>query len=117
MGVLLLAGRASLYYTSSFILSEGKQRLHEMLTTYFKGKCGEDHVERHDYSISTEDGRSLVQYSNWGSLVKKGTVLVMSMIVQKAALEQDGARRQRSVCPNCYETNLGVMPDDGWFQW
>ena len=95
----------------------GKQRLHETLTTYFKGKCGEGHVERHDYSISTEDGRSLVQSSNWGSLVKKGTVLVMSMIVKKAELEQDAARRQRSTCPNCYNTNLGVMPDDGWFKW
>ena len=86
-----------------------------MLTSYFKGKCGEGHVERHDYSISTEDGRSLVQSSNWDSLVKKGTVLVMSMIVE-AALEKEDVRRQ-STCPNCSETNLGVMPDRGWFQW
>jgi hypothetical protein len=94
-----------------------KQRLHETLTAYFKGKCGEGHVERHDYSISTEDGRSMVQSSNWSSVVKKGTVLVMSMVVKKPALEQEGVWRQRNRCPNCYETNLGVMPDDGWLQW
>ena len=87
-----------------------------MLTMYFKGKCGEGHVMRHDYSISTEDGMSLVRSSNWSSLVKKGAVLVMSMIVE-AALEQEDVRRQRSTCPNCSETNLGVMPDRGWFQW
>jgi hypothetical protein len=105
-----------LYYTSSHI-DEEKQRLHEMLMTYFKGKCGEGHVWRHHYSISTEDGRSLVQSGNWGSVVKKGTVLVMSMIVEKAALPQESVWRQRNRCPNCYETDLGVMPDNGWFQW
>jgi hypothetical protein len=94
-----------------------KQGLHGTLTTYFKGKCGEGHVERHDYNISTEDGRALVQSSNWGSVVKNGRVLVMSMIVEKAALEQKGVWHQRNRCPNCDETNLGVMPDHGWFQW
>ncbi|KAH9995749.1 hypothetical protein BJV77DRAFT_1066123 [Russula vinacea] len=33
-----------------------QDRLHETLMTYFKGKCGEGHVERHDYRIATEDG-------------------------------------------------------------
>jgi hypothetical protein len=84
--------------------------------TYFKGKCGEDHVERHDYRISTEDGRSLVQSNNWGSVVKKGTVLVMSMIV-KVTLRQEYAEPQRNVCPRCYDTPIGVMPDEGWSQW
>ena len=101
-----------------FMYTDGeKQRLHETLTTYFKGKRGEGHVKSHDYNISTEYGRSWVRSSNWGSVVKKGMVLVMSMIVEKAALEQEGARLQRNRYPNCYETNLGVMPDDGWFQW
>jgi hypothetical protein len=85
--------------------------------TYFMAKCGEGHVMRDDYRISTEDGKSLVQSSNWGSIVKKGTVLVMSMVVKKPALEQGGVRRQRNTCPHCYETRLGVMPDEGWLQW
>ena len=86
--------------------------------TYFKGKCGEGHVERHDYRIATEDGRSPVQSNNWGSVVKKGTVLVMSMIVKKVALDDEKyARRQRNVCPHCYETQIGVMPDEAWLKW
>jgi ribosomal protein S14 len=92
------------------------ERFHETLTTHFKGTCGEGHVERHDYSISTEDGRSLVQSGNWGSVVKKGTVLVMSMIVKKVALQPEDAGRQRNRCPRCYETDIGVMWDDGWLQ-
>ena len=86
--------------------------------TYFKGKCGEGHVERHDYKIATEDGRSLVQSNNWGSVVKKGTVLVMSMTVKKVALKNEKhAQRQRNVCPHCYETQIGVMADEGWLKW
>ena len=86
--------------------------------TYFKGKCGEGLVKRHDYRIATEDGRSLVQSNNWGSVVKKGTVLVMSMVVKKVALDNEKyAKRQRSVCPHCYETQIGVMPDEAWLKW
>jgi hypothetical protein len=88
-----------------------------MLITYFEGKIGEDLVKRGDYSISSEDGKLLLGSDNWGSVVRKGTVLVMSMVVKKVALEQEGARRQRNTCPDCYETELGVMPDKGWFQW
>jgi len=84
-----------------------------MLKAYFKGKCGEDYVEGHHYSISTEDGRLSVRSSNWSSVIKKGIVLVMSMIVTKAALGGEGARRQRNTCPCCYNTELGVMPDEG----
>jgi hypothetical protein len=82
--------------------------------TYFKGKCGEGHVKRHKYNISTKDGKSLVQASNWDSVVKKGTVLVMSMIVEKLAVKD---RAQRNACPHCYETDLGVMADEGWLHW
>jgi Ubiquitin-like domain len=86
--------------------------------TYFKGKCGEGHVERHDYRIATEDGKSLVQSNNWGSVVQKGKVLVMSMVVMKVALDDEKyAQRQRNVCPHCYVTQIGVMPDEGWLKW
>ena len=89
-----------------------------MLTTYFKGKCGEGHVQRHDYRISTEDGKTWVGRSNWDSVVKKGTVLVMSMIVKKEALiRKESVQRQRNTCPSCDETNLGVMADGGWLHW
>jgi Ubiquitin-like domain len=103
----------------AFSYADGeRQRLHETLMTYFKGKCGEGLVKRHDYRIATEDGRSLVQSNNWDSIVKKGTVLVMSMVVKKVALDHEKyARRQRSVCPHCYETQIGVMPDEGWLKW
>ena len=115
MGVLLLARCVSLDL-NFFPHADGqRQRLHETLMIYFKGKCGEGHVERHDYRISTEDGRSLVQSHNWGSVVKKGTVLAMSMIV-KVPLRQK-AEYQRNVCPRCYETPIGVMSDEGWLQW
>ena len=85
--------------------------------TYFKGKLGEDLVKDHKYNISTKDGNSLVQANDWGSFVKKGTELVMSMIVEKVALDKGKARAQRNTCPHCYKTNLGVMGDEGWLQW
>ena len=53
--------------------------------TYFRGRCGEAHVQNHKYNISTKDGKSLVQANNWSLVVKKGRVLVMSMIVGKGA--------------------------------
>jgi hypothetical protein len=56
----------------------------------------------------------MVESNNWGAVVKKGTVLVMSMIV-KVPLKQK--ERQMNVCPRCGETDVGVMPDDGWLQW
>jgi hypothetical protein len=80
---------------------------------YFKGKCGEGHVKDHNYNISTEDGMSSVQANNWSLVVKKGTVLVMSMIVEKM-LEKGKAR---DTCPHCNETDLGVMADEGWLRW
>ena len=86
--------------------------------TYFKGKFGEDHVRDHKYNISTKDGKSLVQANNWDLVVKKGTVLVMSMIVEKLAHKGEAlAYWQRSVCPHCCETDLGVMADEGWLHW
>ena len=88
------------------------QKLHDSLITYFKGKLGEDHVKGHRYNISTKDGRSLVEASNWGLVVKKGTVLVMSMIVGKLYEGKD-----RNACPHCNETDVGVMADEGWLQW
>ena len=94
------------------------QELHETLIRLFKGKIGQDYVERHDYSISTEDGRSLVTSNNWRSMVKKGTVIVMNMIVKKVALQQECASRQRNACPRCYETRVGVIVlDGGWQEW
>ena len=86
-------------------------KLHDSLMTYFKGKCGEGHVKDHKYNISTKDGRLLVQADNWGLVVKNGTVLVMSMIVEKVAKDNVA---QRNECPHCYETDLGVMADEGW---
>ena len=83
--------------------------------TYFKGKCGEGHVKGHKYNISTKDGKSLVRANNWGSVVKKGMVLVMSMIVEKMTL--DRAKVHRNACPHCCVTDLGVMADEGWLHW
>ena len=92
------------------------QELHKSLIRLFEGKIGQDHVERYDYSISTKDGKSMVASYNWGAIVKKGTVIVMSMIV-KVSVEQERARHQRNACPRCYETDVGVMRDGGWLQW
>ena len=85
--------------------------------TYFKGKVGEVHVKGHKYEISTKDGKSLVQANDWSSVVKTGTVLVMSMIVEKVALDGGRHQSQRNTCPHCYKTHLGVMEDEGWLQW
>jgi hypothetical protein len=84
---------------------------------YFKGKLGEDRVKNHKYNISTKDGKALAQANNWGLLVKKGRVLVMSMIVEKIAQDKGKARDQRNACPHCNETKLGVMEDEGWLRW
>ena len=84
---------------------------------YFKGKCGEDLVKSLKYNISTKDGNSLVQANNWDLVVKKGTELVMSMIVEKVALDKGKTRAQRNTCPHCYKKDLGVMADEGWLHW
>ena len=84
---------------------------------YFKGKCGVDLVKSLKYNISTKDGNSLVQANNWDLVVKKGTELVMSMIVEKVALDKGKTRAQRNTCPHCYKTDLGVMADEGWLHW
>ena len=78
---------------------------------------GEDHVKDYKYNISTKDGKSIVEADNWGLVVKNGTVLVMSMIVEKVALDKEMDRAQRNTCPHCYKTHLGVMEDEGWLQW
>ena len=85
--------------------------------TYFKGKCGEDLVKGYKYNISTKDGKLLVQANNWGLVIEKGTVLVMSMIVEKLALDEGKDQAQRNACPHCNETDLGVMADEGWLHW
>ena len=92
------------------------QELHKSLIRLFEGKIGQDHVERYDYSISTKDGKSMVASNNWGAIVKKETVIVMSMIV-KVSVKQERARHQKNTCPRCDETDVGVMRDDGWLQW
>ena len=85
--------------------------------TYFKGKVGEGFVKDYKYDISTKDGKSLVPPNDWSLVVKTGTVLVMSMIVEKVALDKSKDRAQRNTCPHCYKTHLGVMEDEGWLQW
>ena len=85
--------------------------------TYFKGKLGEGHVKDRKYNISTKDGKLLDQDTDWGLVVKTGTVLVMSIIVEKVALTEGKDRDQRNTCPHCYKTHLGVMEDEGWLQW
>jgi hypothetical protein len=84
---------------------------------YFKGKLGEDYVSDHQYKISTKDGNSLVQADNWGSVVKKGAELVMSMIMDILAQDEEEAQAQRNVCPHCNKTDVGVMEDEGWLHW
>ncbi|KAF9471229.1 hypothetical protein BDN70DRAFT_888376 [Pholiota conissans] len=93
-----------------------EQDLHMTLIQLFNGKIGQDHIQRHNYSISTEDGKSIAMPDNWGAVVKKGRVIVMSVIVKKVGLKQKHANRQRNACPHCYETRNGVMPNDGWLQ-
>jgi hypothetical protein len=44
-------------------------------------------------------------------------VIVMSMIVEKLAQDEEKARAQRNACPHCNETELGVMEDEGWLHW
>ena len=85
--------------------------------TYYKGKVGEGYVKDYKYNISTKDGKSLDQTNDWGFVVKTGTVLVMSMIVEKVALDEGKDQAQRNSCPHCYKTDLGVMEDQGWLQW
>jgi hypothetical protein len=85
--------------------------------TYFKGKLGEDLVKDYKYNISSKDGKSLLQAKNWSLLMKKGRVIVMSMIMEKLALDEKKVRAQRNACPHCYETELGVMEDEGWLHW
>ena len=84
---------------------------------YFKGKCGEDFVNDHKYNVSIKDEKSLDLANNWSLVIKKGMVLVMSMIVERVALDKGRAWAQRNTCPHCYKTDLGVMADEGWLHW
>ena len=93
----------------------------------FKYTSGQNFVERRDYVISIKDNKSGFTPFHfhaqsqipvgWNSLVKEGGVIVMSMVVKKVALKSIAGRLQRTTCPVCYTTKLGVMPDDGWFKW
>ena len=86
---------------------------------HFNGKIGQGFVERHEYQISSEDGKLVVKSdpAAWHLSVKKGAVLVMSMEVRRIQLRSKSAAHQRTACPRCYRTNVGVMQDEGWFEW
>ena len=83
---------------------------------HFKGKIGEDYVEQGDYSISSEDGKYLVQHDDWQSALRTGSVILMSMVIKKIDLHQQ-REHQSQTCPRCYKTLLGVMTDGGWLKW
>ena len=93
----------------------------------FKYTSGQKFVERRDYVISIKDNISGFTPFHfhaqsqtpvgWNSLVKEGRVIVMSMVIKKVALKSIAGRLQRTTCPVCYTTKLGVMPEDGWFKW
>ena len=103
------------------------QQLHETLLSHFRGTSGQNLVERGDYVISIKDNKSGFTPFHfhsqsqipvgWNSLVKEGAVIVMSMVMKKVQLQSMAGRLQRTTCPVCYTTKLGVMPDDGWFKW
>ena len=87
----------------------------------FKGTSGQDFVQNYDYIISSEDNKRQIRpwdrwQIEWGSIVKKGKVIVMSAVVKKVHLLKS-AKLQKTTCPECYRRELGVMPDDSWFQW
>ena len=86
---------------------------------YFKQKIGLEYVEKHDYNISSEDGKAIMKsdYAAWGSIVKEGAVLVMSILVRRVQLESKLATRQKNTCPRCFATDVGVMQDRGWLEW
>jgi len=88
----------------------------------FKGTSGQDFVQNYDYIISSKDNKRQIRPWNhrqieWGSIVKKGEVIVMSTVIKKVRLESKSAKLQKTTCPECYRTEIGVMPDHGWFQW
>ena len=86
---------------------------------YFKHKIGLEYVERHQYNISSEDGKAITKSDSaaWGSIVKEGAVLVMSILVRRVQLESKLATCQKNTCPRCFMTDVGVMPDQGWLEW
>ena len=86
---------------------------------YFKHKISLEYVERHEYNISREDGKVITKcdYAAWGSTVKEGAVLIMSILGRRVQLESKRATRQRNTCPRCFVTNVGMMQDQGWLEW
>ncbi|EDR07906.1 uncharacterized protein LACBIDRAFT_327687 [Laccaria bicolor S238N-H82] len=94
------------------------EALHNFLMFYFKEKIGLESVERHEYSISTEDGKTIMKSDSaaWRSIVKEGAVLVMSILI-RIQLESGSAKDQRNTCPRCFRTDVGVMRDQGWLEW
>jgi len=96
---------------------------------HFKGTSGQDFVQNYNYFISSKDNKcqvrawdlGLIEWDDgqieWGSIVKRGEVIVMSAVVKKVQLESKSAKLQKTTCPECYRREIGVMPDDGWFQW
>ncbi|KDR77207.1 hypothetical protein GALMADRAFT_435833 [Galerina marginata CBS 339.88] len=104
--------------------------LHTFLTGYFAKKIGQDYVERHEYSISGADGKSITKQARsthssviefdpiaWRSVVKKGAVLTMSVEVRRIELWSPYEPViQKETCPRCYWTEIGVMPDGEWLE-
>lgn len=99
-----------------------RQRLHEILKLHFKGTSAQEFVQRNDFVIASKDNKHQIrpwefQQIEWGSIVTKGEEIVMSVVVKKVQLESESAKLQETTCPECYRTEIGVMPDDDWFQW
>jgi hypothetical protein len=76
------------------------------------GKIGQQLVEQRNYAVSTENGRSIISPDTYGSVVKRGTVVVMNMMVL-----QERAASQKKICPGCHGAETGIMEDEGWLEW
>ncbi|KJA23917.1 hypothetical protein HYPSUDRAFT_201040 [Hypholoma sublateritium FD-334 SS-4] len=88
------------------------EAFHETMLHHYSKTLAFDYIKKRHYVISTEDGKSIAKFepNQWGAVVKKGAILVLSVEVKTPA-------SQSRTCPTCHETDQGLMADDDWFEW
>lgn len=89
-----------------------EQAFHETMLLLYRKTVALDYIQQRHYVVTTEDGKSIATFepNQWGAVVKKGTILVLSVEIKIPA-------SQSRICPTCHETDQGLMSDDDWFEW
>jgi hypothetical protein len=88
--------------SSSAVLVIIAQQFHELLNIMYRGIPGHRRILRKEYTITDEDSDgTLVEESNWATVIRAGTQLSLNMILQASP------SWKTHHCPRCEEPTLG----------